>query len=122
MYVADSASTTRRSAPIPDGPTVAPLIPAGMSDRVAVVHMEIPAGGGLPEHAHGASEIVLVPLSGCVEVRRGSRERVLATGCAAHIATGERVSLSNPGPEAATLMVVASPPEFAEHLASWPEA
>lgn len=122
MLVSDAATTPRRSAPLPDGPTVAPLVPVGTSDRVAAVHMEIPAGGGLPEHSHGASEIVLVPLAGAVRLRHEGRERTLSPGMSAHIATGERVSLSNEEAEAATLVVVASPPEFAEHLASWPTA
>jgi hypothetical protein len=29
--------------------------------------LEIPVGGRLPEHDHGASEIVLIPFSGSVE-------------------------------------------------------
>lgn len=122
MHIADAAATPRRRAPLPDGPTVAPLVPPGVSDRAAVVHMELPAGAGLPEHAHGASEIVLIPLSGAVEVRQGEEVRALSAGAVARIAVGERVSLANTGAETASLMVVASPPDFAEHLASWPEA
>jgi hypothetical protein len=54
MLVADISATPRRRAPIPGGPTAA-LTPAGSSSQVAAVHVEIPAGGGMPEHAHGAS-------------------------------------------------------------------
>ncbi|HET6633822.1 MAG TPA: cupin domain-containing protein [Streptomyces sp.] len=122
MLVADSGTTTRRQAPIPDGPSVAPLVPTGTSDRVAVLHMELPAGGSLPDHSHGPSEIVLVPLSGTFTVRHDGQEHRLAAGAAAHIATGERVSLHNPGDEPARLMIVASPPDFAAHPESWPTA
>ena len=76
----------------------------------------------MPEHDHGASQIVLIPLSGSVELCHDGTRRTLSAGSAAHIATGERVSLVNPGTEPASLMVVASPPEFAGRLASWPLA
>lgn len=82
--------------------------------------MEVPAGGGLPEHDHGASQIVLIPLSGSVQVRHNQDAHTLVPGSAAHIDTGERVSLANLGTEPASLMVVASPPEFASRLTEWP--
>ncbi|MFS8199414.1 cupin domain-containing protein [Streptomyces sp. CWNU-52B] len=122
MYVADTGSTPRRRAPVAGGPTAAPLLTAATSDRVAVVHLEIPPGGGLPEHDHGASQIVLIPVSGSVQVRHGGDVHTLAPGSAAHIDTGERVSLANPGTAPASLMVVASPPEFAARLEAWPTA
>ncbi|WP_030899670.1 cupin domain-containing protein [Streptomyces sp. NRRL F-5126] len=120
MHVADSGSTQRRRAPIPGGPVAAPLMDTTTSDRVAVVHVEIPAGGGMPEHDHGPSQIVLIPLSGPVELRHGTELHTLTPGAAAHIDTGERVSLANPGTDTVSLMVVASPPEFASRLAAWP--
>jgi quercetin dioxygenase-like cupin family protein len=120
MLIADTADAPRGRAPLPNGPTAAALIPPGTSERVAVVQMEIPAGGGLPEHSHGPSEIVLIPLSGTLRLEHEGQARTLESGAAAHIATGERVSLNNPGTEPATLMLVASPPEFAIHLTEWP--
>lgn len=122
MLISEIRTTPRLRAPIPGGPTAAPLIPTGVSDQVAVVHVEIPAGGGMPEHDHGASQIVLIPLSGSIEVQQANQTRILSAGMAAHIATGERVSLANPGSEPASLMVIASPPQFAERLATWPAA
>jgi quercetin dioxygenase-like cupin family protein len=122
MLVADSQSTTPRQAPLPGGPRVAPLVPTGTSERVAVLHMELPVGGSLPEHGHGPSEIVLVPLSGRITLRHDGRDRSLTAGTAAHVAVGERVSLHNDGDEPARLMVVASPPDFAAHPESWPAA
>jgi quercetin dioxygenase-like cupin family protein len=122
MIIGQISTTSRRRAPIPGGPTVASLTPASSSGQVAVVHVEIPAGGGMPEHDHGASEIVLIPLSGTAELRNDGQTQTLSAGMAAWIARGERVSLANPGPEPASLMVVASPPEFARRLAAWPAA
>ncbi|MER6984163.1 cupin domain-containing protein, partial [Streptomyces carpinensis] len=89
----------------------------------AVVHVELPAGAAMPEHDHGASQIVLIPVAGSVELRHDGRVRTLTAGAAAaHIAVGERVGLANPGEEPASLVVVASPPAFARRLESWPPA
>lgn len=122
MLVTEISTTPRRRAPIPDGPTVATLTAADSSDQVAAIHVEIPVGGGMPEHDHGASEIILIPLSGSTEVRQDGQTRTLSAGMIAHIGVGERVRLVNPGPGPASLMVVASPPEFAGRLAKWPTA
>ncbi|MDQ0957966.1 quercetin dioxygenase-like cupin family protein [Streptomyces sp. B4I13] len=101
MHVADTESATRRRAPVADGPTAAPLTTATTSDQVAVIHLEIPPDGGMPEHDHGASQIVLIPVSGSVQVRHGQDVHTLGPGSAAHIDTGERVSLANLGTEPA---------------------
>lgn len=122
MQIADISTSTRRRAPLPNGPIAQALTGLDVSDQLAVVHVELPAGGSMPEHDHGASQIVLIPLSGSVEVGHDGTMQTLSAGSAAHIATGERVSLANPGTEPASLMVVASPPDFAGRLASWPLA
>jgi quercetin dioxygenase-like cupin family protein len=122
MLVVQISTVGRHQAPFPGGPTAATVILPGDSDQVAAVHIEIPAGSGLPEHDHGASEIVLIPLSGAAELRHDGHARTLSAGIVAHVGRGERVSLANPGPEPASLMVVASPPEFVGHLATWPAA
>jgi quercetin dioxygenase-like cupin family protein len=120
MLVVQISTVSRRQPPFPEGPTVATVILPGDSAQVAAVHVEIPAGSGLPEHDHGASEIVLIPLSGTAELRHDGQARALSAGMAAHVGRGERVSLANPGPEPASLMVVASPADFARHVATWP--
>ncbi|MGW4560845.1 cupin domain-containing protein [Streptomyces sp. NPDC004561] len=122
MHIAEIATTPRRRAPLPNGPTAALLTTAETSDQVAVLHVELPVGAAMPEHDHGASQIVLIPLSGSVEVRHAGEARTLTAGTTAHIATGERVSLANPGTEPASIMVLASPPEFADRVKSWPLA
>ena len=95
---------------------------AETSDNIAMVQVWIPPGGGLPEHDHGQSEIVLIHLSGSIELRQGDQLHRLAPGAVAHLAAGERVSLTNPGSEPAVMMIVASPPEFVGRIASWPAA
>jgi quercetin dioxygenase-like cupin family protein len=123
MFVAEIATFPRRRAPVPGGPTAAVLTTAETSDQVAVLHVELAPGTTMPEHEHGASRVVLIPLAGAVEVHHDGRARTLTAGTAvAHIGVGERVSLANPGAEPASLMVVVSPPEFADRLASWPQA
>jgi quercetin dioxygenase-like cupin family protein len=122
MYVTKIGSTPRRRAPIPGGPTMEVLVAGEASDNIAMVQVWIPPGGGLPEHDHGPSEIVLVHLSGSIELRQGGQLHRLAPGAIAHIATGERVSLDNPGTEPAVMMLVASPPEFVARIAGWPAA
>jgi quercetin dioxygenase-like cupin family protein len=120
MHVTGTGTATRHRAPVPDGPVATPLTTPETSDRVAVVHLELPVGGRLPEHDHGPSQIVLIPLSGSVELRHGQNLHALGPGSAAPIDTGERVSLANAGTGPASLTVVASPPEFASRLAARP--
>ncbi len=122
MLVTDIQQVTRQRAPMPGGPIATPLIPAGTSSQVAVIHIEIPAGGGMPEHDHGDSEIVLIPLSGSFDIHHDGKIQSVSVGNTVHIGTGERVRLANPGTESATVMVLASPPQFAERVASWPAA
>lgn len=119
MHVAKIGTSPRRRAPVPGGPEVETLT---TTDGVAVVHMEIPAGGGLPEHDHGPSQIVLVLLSGAVRVTYDDVEHTLEPGSVAHIETGQRISVQNPGTEPAGLMLVASPSDFVAQLAAWPVA
>ncbi|MER7243134.1 cupin domain-containing protein [Kribbella sp. NPDC000426] len=122
MYLTRIGSTPRRRAPISGGPTMEVLVAAETSDKIAMVQVWIPPGGGLPEHDHGPSEIVLVHVSGSIDLRQGGQEHRLAPGAVAHIATGERVSLANPGTEPAVMMIVASPPEFVARITGWPAA
>ncbi|WP_194904711.1 cupin domain-containing protein [Catenulispora rubra] len=122
MLITEIDTVPRRRAPVPGGPTAVTLTAPDTSAQVAVVHLEIPADGGMPEHDHGVSEVVLIPLSGSLELWHDGRPRTLAPGMTAHIAAGERVSLANSGSEPACLMAVVSPPQFAERLAAWPLA
>jgi quercetin dioxygenase-like cupin family protein len=100
VLITDIGESLRRRAPISGGPTAVMLTPGGTSGQLAAIHMGIPPGGGMPEHDHGPSEILLIPLNGSAEIRHGGQVRALPPGTAAHIARGERVSLANPGPRA----------------------
>lgn len=122
MHLTKIGTTPRRRAPLPGGPSMEVLVAAEISDKIAMVQVWIPPGGGLPEHDHGPSEIVLVHISGSIDLRQGDQRHSLAPGVVAHIATGERVSLTNPGTEPAVMMIVASPPEFVARITSWPAA
>lgn len=122
MYLTRIGTTPRRRAPISGGPTMEVLVAGEVSDNIAMVQVWIPPGGGLPEHDHGPSEIVLVHVSGSIELRHNDQQHSLAPGTVAHIATGERVSLINPGTEPAVMMIVASPPDFVARIAGWPAA
>lgn len=122
MHLARIGTTPRRRAPIPGGPTMEVLVAGDTSDTIGIVQVWIPPGGGLPEHDHGPSEIVLIHVSGLIELRQGDQHHSLGPGAVAHIATGERVSLTNPGTDPAVMMIVASPSDFVARLASWPAA
>ena len=87
MYLTRIGTTPRRRAPIPGGPTMEVLVAAETSDNIAMVQVLIPPGGGLPEHDHGSSEIVLIHLSGSIELRQGDQLDRPAPGAVAHIAT-----------------------------------
>lgn len=122
MNIVDIATTPARLAPLPDGPTVRALLGPNGGPPVAVLHVNLPAGGGLPEHDHGPSHVVLIPLQGQVRLHQDGTDHDLGPGTATHIAIGERVSLANPGPDPAELLVVAAPPDFADIVTAWPPA
>lgn len=122
MDIVDVATAPARRAPLPDGPTVRPLFGSDSATPVAVLHVTLPAGGRLPEHDHGPSHVVLIPLQGQVRLHHDGNEHDLGPGTATHISVGERVSLANPGAGAAELLVVAAPSDFAAVLSAWPTA
>jgi quercetin dioxygenase-like cupin family protein len=76
----------------------------------------------MPEHDHGPSRVVLIPTGGELRLRQGENEHSLSPGTATDIGVGERVSLANCGLEPATLLVVATPPDFVTALSTWPPA
>lgn len=120
MHVSEIGTHPRRSPGV-NGPSAEALITSGVSELIGVLHLEIPAGVALPEHDHGASQIVLIPLSGALELRQGAHRLPLSYGMAAHVGLGERVGLANPDNVPATVMVIASPPEFVDRIATvWP--
>ncbi|WP_133260057.1 cupin domain-containing protein [Streptacidiphilus pinicola] len=67
--------------------------------------VEIPPGGGMPEHDHGPCQIVLVPLAGPIEVHHDGRTTTLSPGGTAHVGVGAWVRLANPGTEPPSVVV-----------------
>jgi quercetin dioxygenase-like cupin family protein len=111
-----------RRPPVPDGPLVEILLGADDDAPVGVIHVTVPPGGGMPEHDHGPSTVVLIPLAGAarlIDTAHGERVRTLLPGTITTIPVGRRVRLHNPGNEQAELFVVASPPDFAQQIAGW---
>ncbi len=110
-----------RHQAIPNGPVARVLIGADAGWRAGLVEVTVPPGGEMPEHDHGASEVILI-------VRAG-RARLIASdgvvtklepGVVVTIPVGERVRLENPEDEEARLSVVLTPPDFATAVAAWP--
>jgi anti-sigma factor ChrR (cupin superfamily) len=67
------------------------LVAADTSDSVAMVQVWIPAGGGMPEHDHGPSEIILVHLPGSIELQHGDEQHRLEPGAVGNV-------VQQPGP------------------------
>jgi quercetin dioxygenase-like cupin family protein len=122
----DIGSLPARRAPLPAGPTIRPLVGPPLSDAgdtsepAAVLHVSVPAGAAVPEHDHGPSRVTLIPLQGRIRLRHNHTAHELGPTTVTTIEIGERVSLDNPWPEDATLIAVASPPDFAAALSDWP--
>jgi mannose-6-phosphate isomerase-like protein (cupin superfamily) len=79
----------------------------------------------MPEHDHGPSTVVLIPLAGAarlIDVADDGRALQLVSGTITIVPVGRRVRLDNPGSVEAQLLVVVSPPEFAQELSAWPAA
>lgn len=111
-----------RKPPVPGGPTVTVLFggdPGGPD--VGVVQVEVPPGAGMPEHRHGGSDVVLVPVAGTVTISKGAESITINAGDAALVRKDEAVSLVNRGPETARVIVAAGPADFVAGIRSWPE-
>jgi len=112
----------RRQAPVPAGPELEIVVGAG-DGPFGVLDVTMPVGGAMPEHDHGASEVLLVPRAGSlrlVEAEGTRRVTELEPGVLATIPVGCRVRLENAGSEEARVLVVLSPPDFAAKIEGWP--
>jgi quercetin dioxygenase-like cupin family protein len=108
--------------PVPGGPVAEVVIGPGDDWPMGVVHVTVPARGGMPAHDHGPSATLLIPLSGAVRVVEedgGSRVTEVESGALATIPVGQRVRLENSGEGEARLLVVLAPPGFAARVANW---
>lgn len=88
---------------------------------VGVVRVEVPPGGAMPQHTHGGSDVVLVPVAGKVVISKGEESITVGTGDAALVRKDEAVSLANHGTETAQIVVAAGPANFVAGIRQWPE-
>lgn len=112
-----------RQAPFPAGPAVRVVVGADARESVGVLEVTLPAGGAMPEHDHGDSAVLLVPLAGrlrLVDVGREDAAVELRPGSLATIPVGRRVRLENAGETEARTLAVLTPADFAEQLEAWP--
>ena len=83
-----------------------PLI---FGEKVAVMHLEIPAGLEVPAHAH-SMEGVIYCLSGELEVISGSETVTIGSGTAMLVPPNVEVGIKNRGDEPVTAILISSPP------------
>jgi len=123
MELVRKGEGARRQPPAPNAPTVEVLV-GGEEDSpdVGVVRVSVPAGAAMPEHDHGGSDVVLVPVVGSVEISDAHGTIIVAVGDAALVRKDERVSLRNPTDSAAEIIVAAAPPAFVASIRAWPTA
>ena len=83
-----------------------PLI---FGEKVAVIHLEIPAGLELSPHAH-SMEGVIYCLSGELEVISRSETVTIGGGTAMLVPPNVEVGIKNRGDEPVTAILISSPP------------
>ena len=121
MRVVATGVGPARQAPIPNGPVAEVLVDeqAG-AGQLGVAHVTIPPGGGMPEHAHGESTVLVVPLAGELLIATGEHHEKVTPGVVVLLDHGERVRLANETSEPLSLLAVFAPAGFVRALASWP--
>lgn len=83
-----------------------PLI---FGEKVAVIHLEIPAGLEVSPHAH-SMEGVIYCLSGELEVTSKSETMTVNSGTAMLVPPNVEVGIKNHGDEPVTAILISSPP------------
>lgn len=121
MRVVATGIGPARQAPFPNGPVAEVLIDehAG-AGQLGVAHVTIPPGGGMPEHTHGESTVLIVPLAGELLIASGEHQEKVTPGVVVLLDHSERVRLANQTSEPVCLLAVFAPAGFVRALASWP--
>jgi quercetin dioxygenase-like cupin family protein len=83
-----------------------PLI---FGEKVAVIHLEIPAGLELSPHAH-STEGVIYCLSGELEVFSGDETETIGSGTAMLVPSNTEVGIKNQGNKTVNVILISSPP------------
>ncbi|MQA73741.1 MAG: cupin domain-containing protein [Solirubrobacterales bacterium] len=111
-----------RKPPVEAAPEVELLVGDGELDPqgMAAAHITVPPGGGMPEHDHGDSGVLLAVRRGRIVINSGGNDVALPAGALAVVGVGERVSLRNPEADPASVLAFFSPPAFAATVTSWP--
>lgn len=110
-----------RQPPAPKSPTVTVYFGDSIeSPDVGMVRVDIPAGAGMPPHQHNGSDVILSPVTGFIRIGKAEDSIDVHVGDAAYITRDEKVSLTNPGPEPARLIVAAGPANFVAGIGAWP--
>lgn len=121
MRVVATGSGPAHRAPFPKGPSAEVLVDEQSANgQLAAAYVTIPAGGTMPEHAHGESIALVVPFTGELLIRSGRHEERVARGVVVLLDQGERVSVSNETSQPASLLGVFAPAGFIGTLVSWP--
>ncbi|MFI6874356.1 cupin domain-containing protein [Streptomyces sp. NPDC050400] len=84
--------------------------------QLAAVRIQVPAGGTVPAHRHGDSELLLTGVSGVVHASCGCGTEVVAPGTFAMLPAGKEITLENRGEQDATLLAVFSQSRFTDEL------
>lgn len=123
MRVLTTGTGPAHQAPFPNGPTAQVLVDEqSASGQLGAAYVTIPAGGRMPEHAHGESTALVVPLTGELLIRSGQHEERVAPGVVVLLDQGERVSLFNETGQPVSMLGVFAPAGFVGALTSWPAA
>lgn len=122
MELRTTDNTSRRRPPGENTPTATVVFGGeeGGPD-VGLVRVRVPAGGGMPPHRHAGSDVIVTPVAGRVIISDGETSVDVEVGASALVLKDEEVSLTNPGDEAAEIIVSAGPADFVAGIRQWPE-
>lgn len=104
----------------PDGPRVQALLGGSGESELAAAQVRIPPGGSMPEHSHGDSEALVIPVAGELVISDAEQEHVLSVGEIVYVPRGDRVRLENRGDQPASMIAVFTPPAFIKTFDDWP--
>lgn len=122
MQLRTASEALVRTAPSPNGPTLAVFFGGGEGDSpdLGVLRVTVPPGAGMPPHRHNGSDVILVPTAGRVVISKGEEEIEVTLGDAALIGREEEVALTNPDATEAQVIVAAGPADFVSGIRDWP--
>lgn len=108
-------------APFPDGPNVEVLLDDDADGRrLSAAHVMIAPGAAMPDHDHGESEALIVPLAGELVISDDKQKLEIRAGVVVHLDRGERVRVDNHSEHPASLIAVFAPAAFIGAFADWP--